>query len=73
MTIRQLRGKILQPVNGILILINLGVAILRRMQLSLLNHAQDLGVPGLISRQVFAHGTKCCLIVRRKLEPVEFR
>ena len=69
----QLSGQILQPMDGIFVLIDLGVALLRRVELTLLNHAEDFAVAVFIGGQVLAHRPNGGLVIRRKLEPIEFR
>src|SRR5260370_32944757 len=68
----QLSGPVLQPVNGGLILVDFGVALLRRVELALLNHAEDFGVATLVYIQILTHGTKTGFVVSRKLEFFKF-
>src|SRR5689334_18957319 len=68
MMVRQLSGEILQPVDGIFVFIDLDVALLRRMELALLNHAEDFRETTLVNIHILAHGANRCLVVRRKLK-----
>ena len=68
----QLSGQILQPVDGIFVLIDLGVALLRRVELALLNHAEYFRVATFIDIQIFTHGANSCLVIRRELKFVKF-
>src|SRR5256885_15636359 len=68
----QLSGQILQTVDGIFVLIDLGVALLRRVELALLNHAEYFRVATFIDIQIFTHGADSRLVIRRELKFVKF-